>query len=48
MRQTVAGLDWIVVGFVSFLVAALISLGKAGLIPPWLERKLRRAFGAGG
>lgn len=48
LRQTVAGLDWIVVGFAFFVIAALISLGKAGLIPRWHERRLRRAFGAGG
>src|SRR5579871_3896910 len=38
LRRQVAGLDRIAWGLASFAVAALISLGKAGLLRRWLER----------
>ncbi|WP_435009723.1 hypothetical protein P12x_000971 [Tundrisphaera lichenicola] len=38
-RARVAGLDRIMLGLASFLVAAAISLRKAGLVPKWPVRK---------
>jgi hypothetical protein len=38
LRQQVAGLDRIAWGLASFLVAAMISLGKAGLLRRWFEK----------
>ncbi len=40
LRQQVPGLDRITLGLGSFLVAALISLWKAGITPRWLSAKL--------
>ncbi len=38
LRQQVVGLDRIALGLASFLVAALISLWKAGLPQRWMAR----------
>ncbi len=38
LRQQLAGLDRIALGLASFLLAALISLGKAGLLRRWLPK----------
>jgi hypothetical protein len=43
LRPQVAGLDRIALGLASFLVAALISLWKAGLLQCWLARAWRPA-----
>ena len=35
LREEVAGLDYLAVGLLLFPVAVLISLAKAGKLPPW-------------
>jgi hypothetical protein len=42
LRQQVAGLDRIAWGLASFMVAALISLWKAGAFRKWLDRRGRQ------
>lgn len=48
LRKVVVGLDWIVSGLAFFALAAFISLGKAGLIPKWVERSILRVLDGGG
>jgi hypothetical protein len=42
LRPSVAGLDQIAGGLASFVLAALISLTKAGVVPRWLARWRRK------
>lgn len=43
LRDRVTGLDAIVMGLSLLLIANLISLAKAGLIPNWLSLNKRRS-----
>jgi hypothetical protein len=45
LRQTVVGLDAIVLGLVLLAVAQLISLAKAGLLPGWFKHRGKSELG---
>jgi hypothetical protein len=40
LRRLVVGLNWIVSGLAFFVLGAAISLGKAGILARWIERRL--------
>ena len=39
LRQTMAGLDYLLFGLLFFLIAMLISLNKAGVLKCWFRRR---------